>query len=65
MDKRGKKSLWNGPYQVMKLDGHQRVLIKKGRQEIWIHASQLKKYEKENENILEEKKEGCRDALCI
>ncbi|CEF61677.1 Integrase, catalytic core domain and Ribonuclease H-like domain-containing protein [Strongyloides ratti] len=65
VDKRGKKSLWNGPYQVMKLDGHQRVLIKKGRQEIWIHASQLKKYEKENENILEEKKEGCRDALCI
>ncbi|CEF60267.1 Reverse transcriptase domain and Integrase, catalytic core domain and Ribonuclease H-like domain and Aspartic peptidase domain-containing protein [Strongyloides ratti] len=47
VDKRGKKSPWTGPFVVTKLDQHQRVLIKKGRQEQWCHVSQLKKYQEE------------------
>uniref|UniRef100_A0A0K0FPL2 Reverse transcriptase domain-containing protein n=1 Tax=Strongyloides venezuelensis TaxID=75913 RepID=A0A0K0FPL2_STRVS len=47
MDKRGIKSPWTGPFVVVKLDQHQRVLIKKGRHEQWCHVSQLKKFQEE------------------
>uniref|UniRef100_A0A0N5C5K1 RNA-directed DNA polymerase n=1 Tax=Strongyloides papillosus TaxID=174720 RepID=A0A0N5C5K1_STREA len=59
VDKRGKLSPWEGPYEVLQVDEHQRALIKKGRKKEWIHVSQLKKFIPEG--LEKGGKEGCKD----
>uniref|UniRef100_A0A0N5C2Q3 RNA-directed DNA polymerase n=1 Tax=Strongyloides papillosus TaxID=174720 RepID=A0A0N5C2Q3_STREA len=53
VNKRGTASPWIGPYTVIGKDEHQRIHIKKGRKQEWLHVSQCKRFKTGGEDVKE------------